>query len=259
MDLRLNNKIALVTGGSRGIGRSIALRLAEEGCRVAICGRSPAHLKRTLSDLQGLGVPASTTTADVTQPGEVERFVEESAVNLGGVDLLVANVGGSVGGGLLTATAEDWQKTFDLNVFNAVRAIQSAVPHMHLRGGGSVLIISSISGWKPTRNNAQYATAKAAEIHLAPVLAQELAAYRIRVNTLSPGSVMVADGGWDQFRTEHPETFAQFETHEFPWGRLANPEEIADVAVFLLSERSRWVNGANIPVDGAQGRPSVSG
>jgi 3-oxoacyl-[acyl-carrier protein] reductase len=258
MDLRLSNKVALITGGSRGIGRSIALRLAEEGCRVAICGRSQTHLERTLSDLQALGVPTSTTSADVTQPGEVERFVEESAANLGGVDLLVANVGGSVGGGLLSATAEDWQKTFDLNLFNAVRAIRSAVPHMQRQGGGSVLVISSISGWKPTRRKAQYATAKAAEIHLAPVLAQELADYRIRVNTLSPGSVIFPDGGWDQFRTDHPETFAQFEQTEFPWGRLGNPEEIADVAVFLLSERSRWINGANIPVDGAQGRPSVS-
>jgi 3-oxoacyl-[acyl-carrier protein] reductase len=258
MDLRLRDKVALVTGGSRGIGRSIALRLAEEGCRVAICGRSPAQLERTLSDLQALGVPASTTTADVTAPGEVERFVEESAAHLGGVDLLVANVGGSMGGGLLNSTPDDWQKTFDLNLFNAVRAMRAAVPHMQSRGGGSVLLISSISGWKPTRHKAQYATAKAAEIHLAPVLAQELAAYRIRVNTLSPGSVMFPDGGWDHFRSEHPETFAKFEREEFPWGRLGNPEEIADVAVFLLSERSRWVNGANIPVDGAQGRPSVS-
>ena len=104
---------------------------------------------------------------------------------------------------------------------------------------------------------AQYATAKAAEIHLAHSLARELAPYRIRVNALSPGSVLFDGGAWARFREAEPEAFAKFEREEFPWGRLATPEEVADVAVFLLSDRARWINGANIPVDGAQGNPSA--
>jgi 3-oxoacyl-[acyl-carrier protein] reductase len=194
--------------------------------------------------------------ADVTGQGEVERFVDGTAATLGGVDLLVANVGGSVGGGLLESTPEDWTTTFDLNLFHAVRAIRAAIPHMRARGGGSVVIISSISGHKPGPES-QYGAAKASEIFLASALAWELAEFRIRVNTVSPGSIMFAHGEWDDFRKRQPETFGDFERREFPWGRLGTPEEVADVVVFVLSERAAWINGANIAVDGGQGRPAA--
>jgi len=192
----------------------------------------------------------------VTRPGEAERFVNESAAALGGVDLLVANVGGTAGQDLMTSTAEDWLQTFELNLFHAVRAIRAAVPHMQQRGGGSVVSISSISGWKPGPR-AQYGASKAGEIFLAGALAWELAPMRIRVNTVSPGSIMFEGGGWERFRTTQAERFAEFERREFPWGRLGTPEEVADAVVFVLSERASWINGANIAVDGAQGRPSA--
>jgi 3-oxoacyl-[acyl-carrier protein] reductase len=256
VDLGLAGKVGLVTGGSRGIGRSIALRLAAEGVRVGICGRSPETIETMLSELRGLGGTAHGVVADVTLPGEVERFVDESAAALGGADLVVANVGGSSGQGLLASTAEDWAKTFDVNLFHAVRAIRSAVPHMERRGGGSVVTIASISGWKPAPR-AQYGAAKAGEIFLAGALAWELAAQRIRVNTVSPGSIMFPGGGWERFRAEQSDRFAEFERREFPWGRLGSPEEVADVVVFLLSDRAAWINGANIAVDGAQGRPNA--
>jgi 3-oxoacyl-[acyl-carrier protein] reductase len=223
---------------------------------VAICGRNAETIEGTLAELRARGVPAHGVVADVTCPGEVERFVDESATALGGADLLVANVGGSSGQDLLASTPEDWMRTFDLNLFHAVRAIRAAVPHMQQRGGGSVVSIASISGWKPGPK-AQYGAAKAGEIFLAGALAWELAPMRIRVNTVSPGSIMFAGGGWDRFRTEHAERFAEFERREFPWGRLGTPEEVADVVAFLLSERAAWINGANIAVDGAQGRPSA--
>ena len=256
MDLGLTGKVGLVTGGSRGIGRSIALRLALEGVRVGICGRTPETVERTLSELRAQGCTAHGVFADVTLPGEVERFVDESAAELGGADLLVANVGGSSGQDLLASTPEDWARTFELNLFHAVRAIRAAVPHMQQRGGGSAVSIASISGWKPAPR-AQYGAAKAGEIFLAGALAWELAAQRIRVNTVSPGSIMFPGGGWERFRAEQSERFAEFERREFPWGRLGSPEEVADVVVFLLSERAAWINGANIAVDGAQGRPSA--
>jgi 3-oxoacyl-[acyl-carrier protein] reductase len=256
LDLELAGKIGLVTGGSRGIGRAIALRLAKEGVQVGICGRTPDTLESVLAELREAGARAHGVVADVTSPGEVERFVDETAAALGGLDLLVANVGGSSGGGLLASTPEDWTRTFDMNLFHAVRAIRAAVPHFQARGGGSAVSISSISGWKPGPN-AQYGAAKAGEIFLAGALAWELAPLRIRVNTVSPGSIMFPGGGWERFRAQDAERFAEFERREFPWSRLGTPEEVADVVAFILSNRASWINGANIPVDGAQGRPSA--
>lgn len=256
MDLGLEGKIGLVTGGSRGLGRATALRLAAEGVGVAICGRNADTVESTLAELRARGGQAHGELADVTAPGEVERFVDASAAALGGLDLVVANVGGSVGGGLLESTPDEWLRTFDLNTFHAVRAIRAAVPHLAARGGGSVVIIASISGWKPGPR-AQYGAAKAAEIFLSSALAWELAPQRIRVNTVSPGSIMFPGGGWERFRAANPERFAEFERREFPWGRLGSSDEVADVVTFLLSARAGWINGANIPVDGAQGRPSA--
>lgn len=256
MDLGLKGKVALVTGGSRGIGRAIVGRLAAEGCAVAICGRNAETLEAALAELRQGGTTAHGVAADVTAPGEVERFVDEAAAALGGVDLLVANVGGTAGGSLLESTPEEWVQTFELNLFHAVRAIRAAVPYFERRGGGSVVTIASVSGVKPGPR-AQYGAAKAGEIFLAGALALELAPKRIRVNTVSPGSIMFPGGGWAARRQREPEQFAEFERRELPWGRLGTAEEVADVVTFVLSERASWVNGANIAVDGAQGRPTM--
>lgn len=256
MDLRLDGKKALITGGSRGIGRATALRLADEGCDIAICGRNAEGVERAVAELRERAERVHGVVADVTAAGDIERFVAESAAALGGVDLLVANVGGMAGTTFLTTTAEQWVRTFELNLFHAVRAIQAATPHMQARGGGSVVIIASISGWKPGPR-AHYGAAKAAEIFLSGSLAWELAPHNIRVNTVSPGSTKFPGGGWERYQAAQPEVFGEFERNEFPSGRLGTPEEIADVVTFILSPRASWVNGANIPVDGAQGRPDV--
>ena len=262
MDLGLRDKVAVVTGGSRGIGRMTALRLAEEGCKVAVCARGDEGVKAAVEELRAAsGAPGSERRVfglalDVTAAGEVERFVAEAAAALGGVDLLVANVGGSAGGELMDSTPEDWVRTFELNLFHAVRALRAAVPHMRARGGGSAVVISSISGWKAGPRT-QYGSAKAAEIFLSSGLAWELGKDRIRVNTVSPGSTLFPGGGWERTKTNEPERFAAFESREFPLGRLGTAEEIADVVTFVLSPRAGWINGANVPVDGGQGRPSA--
>ncbi|MCK9875829.1 SDR family oxidoreductase [Frankia sp. Ag45/Mut15] len=286
MDLHLDGKVALVTGGSRGIGRAIARQLAAEGARVAICGRDPRSLADAASDLalaapktasvggtggtgvgdtrvggtetDGVGGGVFTCVADVTSPGEVERFVDEAADAFGRVDLLVANVGGIVGGGLLDSTAQDWARTFELNAGHAVRALRSAVPHLTASGGGSVVIVSSVAAAKPAPL-AQYGASKAAEVYLAASFARELAALKVRVNTVSPGSIIFPGGSWETYAQQDPDGFAEFVRRDFPAGRLGNAEEVADVVAFLLSDRATWINGADITVDGAQGRPSAFG
>jgi 3-oxoacyl-[acyl-carrier protein] reductase len=258
VDLELRGKNAVVTGGTRGIGWAIARRLASEGCGVGICGRTPGDLASAGRLLEQAGTPAFTRVADVTAPGSVESFIDDAAAALGGLDLLVANVGATVGGGLMESTSQDWTQTLDLNVGHAVRSIRASVPHLRRRSGGAIIIIASISGWKPSPR-AQYGAAKAAEIYLASAFANELAADNIRVNTVSPGSVLVPGGAWAMYRDHAPDAFAEFEQRAFPAGRLGTADEIADVVTFLLSDRARWINGAHIPVDGAQGRPSARG
>ena len=257
MDLQLKGKVALVTGGSRGIGRSIANCFAAEGADVAICARDAEGLAKAVSELEQHGTRVVGIPADVSTSGETEAFVVGAVEQLGRIDALVCNVGGREGEGLADSTDEDWMRTFDLNLFHAVRAARATIPHFRDHGGGSITIISSISGWKPAPSRAQYGATKAAEMFLAGSLAWELAEIGVRVNTVCPGSTMFEGGGWDRFKSENPEDYDRFAEQEFPSKRLGSPEEIADVTVFLASDRASWVNGASIPVDGAQGRPNV--
>ena len=222
MDLGLKDKIALITGGSRGIGRAIALALANEGCKVAICARDQEPLERALQQVRATGAEAIAEVADVRSRPEVEAVVERCAAEWGGVDILVNNVGGAAGEqSLLETEDEDWVETFDLNVFHAVRTTRAALPYMRQRGGGAVVIVSSISGWKPGPKS-QYGSAKAAEIFLAGALALELAECGVRVNTVAPGSIFFLAVGGRVFRKSSPSTLPSLWNGSFPlgaWGR----------------------------------------
>ncbi|MEW6430917.1 MAG: SDR family oxidoreductase [Myxococcota bacterium] len=256
MDLRLSGKVVLVTGGTRGIGHAVALRAAEEGASVGVCGRTKATLDEAVARLAAKGVQAHGVQADVLAQGGVERFVDECAAALGRVDGVVANVGGTFGGNFLETPAEDWAKTLEVNLVHSVRLLRAAAPHLVKAGGGSAVFIASISGSRPGPRS-QYGAAKAAEIAAAASLARELAPQRIRVNTVSPGSILFEGGSWARRQKEMPEKIADFIAREFPWGRMGTLDEVADVVTFLLSPRSTWVNGTDVVVDGGQGYPSV--
>ena len=259
MDLRLSARRALVTGGTRGLGRAVVDRLVEEGCAVALCARSAEVVAATVEELRSSGATAYGAAVDVTDEAALAAFVDDAARELGGLDLVVANAGGAAGGaGVADVDAQDWRATLDLNVVHAAVLVRAALPHLSASDAASVVVVSSISGSRP-QPKPQYAAAKAAEISLAASLARELGPQGIRVNSLSPGSVLFEGGSWARRRDDDRGAFEAFAAREFPFGRLGSPDEIADVAAFLLSPRASWVSGTDVVVDGAQNAPGMGG
>jgi len=257
MDLGLAGRRAIVTGGTRGIGRAIAFALAAEGCDVAVCARSEPDVRTTVEALAATGRRAFGEQVDVTDPEALRAFVDNAAEAFGGLELLVASAGALAGGPQLAAIGpDDWRFTLDINITHPAIAARTAQPWMVRSGGGAMLFISSIAGMHPwTRPH--YGAAKSACIHLAGSLARELGPHNIRVNALSPGSILFPGSAWEGVKAKDEAAFARWERAEFPLGRLGTDHEVADVALFLLSDRAAWVTGVNVPVDGGQNPPNM--
>jgi 3-oxoacyl-[acyl-carrier protein] reductase len=256
MDLGLRDKVALVTGASRGIGREIALGLGAEGCRVALVARTREAVEVAAREVADLGVETLPITADVAVAADVERMVAEAAARWGRLDVLVNNVGGRRGGAFMETTDDDWLGAFELNVLSAIRASRAAVPHMRRQGGGAIVMISSIYG-REAGGVVTYNATKAAMISLTKNLARELAPEHVRVNSVAPGSISFPGGSWWRRQQAEPEAMAEFVRRDMPYGRFGRVEEVASVAVFLASERASLMTGACVPVDGAQGRSNI--
>ena len=254
MNLKLSGKVTLVTGSTRGIGLATAKAFAAEGCRIMLSARSTEQLRETETTLRATGAEVAAHAADVTRPDGAARLIEAAVAAYGGIDILVNNVGGGGGGARIAdSTDNDWRSALEQNLIQTVRMMRLALPHMKGRPGAAVINVASISGWAPQlAMSGQYGAAKAALIFDTERWALEFVPHGIRVNTVSPGSILVEGNGWDRYRLANSEYYGDYVRHGFPMGRLGSAEEVADVIVFLASPRARWINGRNIPVDGLE-------
>ena len=252
MDLGLKGKAAIVTGASRGIGRAIALRLADEGAGVAICARGEQALREVEKELRNRSVPCYAAACDVGNAQALDGFLDAARAKLKRVDILVNNPSGLS----FTDDPAAWQSTFDVDVMAAVRASWKVTPWMAEAGGGAIVHISSIAGLEALGFPPAYCAAKAALVSHSKSLAVALAPQKIRVNAVAPGSIEFPGGLWAQAK-EGNRDFYNAVLKGIPMGRMGTPEEVADVVAFLVSERASWVTGVCLAVDGAQHKANL--
>jgi 3-oxoacyl-[acyl-carrier protein] reductase len=256
MDLGLAGKVAIVTGSSRGLGLASARSLIAEGCHVCLSARGAERLAEaaaTVAAVATAGAQVLAVTADLGTEAGVRTVVDATLARFGGVDVLVNNVAVARGSDLLGTTDAEWQEAVDLTLFPAIRASRLVVPSMRARGGGVIVIVSSIFG-REAGGRMTYNAVKAAEISLAKSLARELARDAIRVVSVAPGSISFPGGSWHTRQLADPEGIAAFVKAELPFGRFGRAEEVGDVVAFLASARASWVSGTSVVVDGCQSR-----
>lgn len=250
MDLKLQGKNILITGGSKGIGKVIAEVLLEEGANVSIAARDLAVLKKTNEDLGG---NVTIFQADVTKADQREKLMQDFIKEKGSIDVLINNAGGSNGGLAAETPMELFYEAMELNYFSAVHLSKLAAGEMKQSRSGSIINITSVfgreSGGKVTYNNA-----KAALISFTKSFADEMIPFGIRVNSVAPGSILHDTGNWKRRLEEDPVGIMQFVENEIPAGRFGTSEEIANVVAFLASEKAFWIVGASINVDGGQSK-----
>jgi 3-oxoacyl-[acyl-carrier protein] reductase len=259
MDLQLHDKVAIVTGGSKGLGLASARALVAEGARVVICARGEEALQSaaaTLRSLAGRDDAVLAVNADVSQAAAVEHLVHETVAAFSRIDIVVNNVGKAGGTDIVGTTDEEWVSALDQTLFPAIRLSRLAVPEMRKVGGGVILMIASIWG-RESGGRMTYNAVKAAEISLAKAMAQQLATDKIRVNSIAPGSIMFEGGSWWKRQQDDPKAIAEFIARDLPFGRMGTDSEVGDVVAFLASPRASWISGACVTVDGCQSRSNI--
>ncbi|MEQ1912188.1 MAG: SDR family oxidoreductase [Vicinamibacterales bacterium] len=259
MNLQLTDKVAIVTGGSRGLGLASATALATEGCRVAICARGETTLDQAAAALRvvaGAEDRILPVVADVSSADAVDDLVRQTIEAFGRLDIVVNNVGLARGATIVDTADAEWQEAFDQTLFPAIRLSRLAVPHMRKQGGGAIIMIASIWG-RESGGRMTYNAVKAAEISLAKSMAQQLARDNIRVNSVAPGSILFPGGSWHKRQQQDPSGIADFVMRELPFGRFGRAEEVGNVVAFLASPAASWISGACVPVDGCQGRSII--
>ena len=237
----------VIAGGSRGIGRSMALAFAQAGAAVSVCARGADALEATRQALTALGGAAHAQRCDLADPAEIDGYIAAAASALGGIDVLVNNASGYG----FDDTDEAWLAGFNVDLMAAVRASRAALPQLAQSAHGCILHTSSIAALRPRPAGPSYAAMKAALSHYTQSQALALAPQRIRVNAIAPGSIEFPDGLWDRCRREAPARYAAV-LAKIPFGRYGTPQEIAEAALFLASPAARWITGQTLVVDGGQ-------
>ncbi|TLS47014.1 SDR family oxidoreductase [Streptomyces montanus] len=246
MDTGLTGAKALVTGASRGIGRAIARTLAAEGCSLALCARGEEALEKAAAELRADGATVFAEPVDVTDPAALAGFVQRSADELGGLDLLVSNVSaGNVKG------PESWEASLHGDLLPFAGLVEAALPHLERSDRASVVVIGTTNASdtaRPAGANS-YSAIKAAVVQHASALAHALAPKGIRVNTVSPGPIEFPGGAWETIRTGRPEVYEEV-LGKLPIGRYGTPEDVAAAVTFLLGRTGSFCVGVNLVVDG---------
>jgi 3-oxoacyl-[acyl-carrier protein] reductase len=255
MDLGLRNRVAIVTGSSRGLGKATAAALAAEGARVVLNGRTEGPLEETTLELRAAGGVVEPVLADVRTEEGCALLVEKAHQVFGPVDILVNNVGGGNADSLM-APDSDWNDAIDWTLWPSLRLTRLVAPTMRERRSGVVIMIASIYG-REMGGRSSYQVVKSAEISLAKAVAKELAPDNVRVLSVAPGSILFEGGGWWRRQQADPSGMARFVASEMPLGRFGRPEEVGDVVAFLCSDRASLVTGACLPIDGCQSRSLI--
>jgi NAD(P)-dependent dehydrogenase (short-subunit alcohol dehydrogenase family) len=258
MDLGLEGKVAFITGGSKGIGRECARILAEEGCAVVITARGQELLEETAQELaEAAGQKIMPIAGDMSKPEEVERAVSEAVDSFGRIDILVTCAGSSPGGLLEDLTEDEWFSSLNLKFMGYVRACRAVLPRMKEQGSGSVVLVVGNDGLKPTPWETTAGVANAADINFASAMADQYGKSGVRINTVNPGPVNTDrwEGLEEAFARDKGvsrERAHELAVGSIPFGRICEPEEVADVVAFLASPKASFIHGAHVPIDGGQ-------
>ncbi len=254
MELGLTGKVAVITGGSEGIGKGIAHRLCEEGAKVAICGRREKVLADAAEEIRAqTGGDVLAIAADVTKPETLESFIGQTADCFGKIDILVNNAGRSAGGAFESTSDEAWYDDLDLKLMGAIRCARLVIPHMKNSGGGRIINITHPGGKQPGAGSCPTSVSRAAGIALTKALSKELLPHKILVNTVCLTSIKSAQGERAWKAVGSPGTLAEYweaRGAEHPLGRLGEPSEVGHLVAFLVSERASFISGTAINIDG---------